>query len=161
MPIRLGTRTPPLLRRSSRWCRILSPRRRIPRLSPCDAPPYFPYLDDVVDPVRRLGVLLLDIEVKMTSKRRRCELLVTEWTGFVFGSTVLATVDRGVRCRSRGTHLFRHDCSLRFAEGVLSHWRINCMGEVEEKMGLEEGTTDILWEEGGEFWVKSTSSQLD
>ena len=34
-------------------------------------------------------------------------------------------------------------------------------GGSREELALEEGSTDILWEERGEFVVKSASSQTD
>lgn len=48
-------------------------------LPPRDLSAYFPDLAHIVDAIRRLRVLWLDVKVEVSTERRRCEGMMTEW----------------------------------------------------------------------------------
>jgi hypothetical protein len=124
-PFHFETRASPILRpwRTSR-CRIFSFRHRVPWLSPCNGSSQFSNLINIMYTVCGLRILLLYIQVEVTSEGRRCKVLMAEGTLLVLRCPNSAPIDRCVGGGSRGAHLFRHIFSLRTRKGFLSHWRI-------------------------------------
>lgn len=97
------------------------PPGRTPGLSPGDTTPDFPDFVNIVDTIGRLGVLLLDVEVKVSAQGGGCEGLTTVGTALVLGGLgCIVGIHGGFSHPCRGTlvgRVRRISVSKRWAVG--------------------------------------------